>query len=103
MGEIGPYIQRLCPSTCGLCEKGTNGTVNPLNPDTYRITAVHYHAHLLGREMYTTLIPADEDNDNHEEQESSSTTTAAVAASAKQASVVPKDLQSREFWIFDNQ
>jgi len=103
-GEIGSYVQRLCPASCGLCEtKGMDGTAmnNPFNPDTYRITAVHYHAHLLGREMYTTLIPVAADDDEEEQEQSASKTT---VANTKQASlVVPKDIQSRDVWIFDNQ
>jgi len=106
-GEIGSYVQRLCPASCSLCEKkGIDGSAitNPLNPDTYRITAVHYHAHLLGREMYTTLIPAaDDDNGEELEQEQSSSTTMIVANTKQASLVVPKDLQSRDIWIFDNQ
>jgi hypothetical protein len=78
MGE--GYILRLCPASCGLCEPGPDGEVNPFIPDAYRLTAVQYHAHLLGREMYTTLIREDGD-----------------------AAPELKDLQSRQFWIFDNQ
>lgn len=94
-GEIGPYIQQLCPVTCGLCEKGPDGATNPLNPDTYRITAVSYHAHLLGREMYTTLL--------REEEEAATESTMAIQKQAPTTNTVAKDLESREFWIFDNQ
>jgi len=92
-GEIGRYILQLCPSTCGFCEKGADGTVNPLNPDTYRITDIHYHAHLLGREMYTTLLRGEEE----------SNTTLAIERNAPMINTIATDLESREFWIFDNQ
>merc|ERR1711935_57863 len=94
-GEIGRYILQLCPSTCGFCEKGADGTVNPLNPDTYRITDVDYHAHLLGREMYTTLLRG--------EEESNTNTTLAIERNAPMINTIATDLESREFWIFDNQ
>jgi hypothetical protein len=94
-GEIGPYILQMCPSTCGLCEKGADGTVNPLNPDTYRITGVTYHAHLLGREMYTTLL--------RDEEEPNTNTTLAIERNAPMTNTIATDLESREFWIFDNQ
>jgi hypothetical protein len=94
-GEIGSSILQLCPATCGLCEKGTDGAINPLNPDTYRVTAIHYHAHLLGREMYTTLI--------RDEEVPSPESGVAVQKEARAMNPVAKDLESREFWIFDNQ
>jgi len=78
-GEEGSYVRRLCPATCGLCD----GESNPFNPDAYRMTAIQYHAHLLGREMYTTLIRGGGADDEEEPE--------------------TMDLQSREFWIFDNQ
>jgi len=93
-GEIGTYILQLCPTTCGLCEKGADGAINPLNPDTYRVTAVQYHAHLLGREMYTTLL--------RDEEEPGTDTTSAVERQAP-TNTIAKDLQSRDFWIYDNQ
>jgi len=71
-------IQRLCPETCGFCDG--DGASNPFNPDFYRLTAVHYHAHLLGRQMYTTMI---RDVDNGEPE--------------------IKDIESRDFWIYDFQ
>lgn len=76
-GEEGSYVKRLCPQTCGYCD----GDANPYNPESYRMTAIQHHAHLLGREMYTTLIHG---GDNPDEPDL-------------------KDLQSRDFWIFDNQ
>jgi len=97
-GVEGSYIKRLCPKTCGLCEApGDDGTVNPFDPGSYRVTAVWYHAHLLGREMYTTLIrdgDGNGDGDGEEDQ---------VVVTPRQASPVVKDLQSRDFWMFDNQ
>jgi hypothetical protein len=93
-GEMGTFILRLCPATCGLCEKGTDGATNPLDPDTYHVTAVQYHAHLLGREMYTTLL--------RDEEESGTDTTAAVERQSP-TNTIAKDLQSRDFWIYDNQ
>jgi hypothetical protein len=82
MGE--GWIVRMCPETCGMCGPGPDG-VNRFDPGAYRVTAVNYHAHLLGREMYTTLTHAGEEGDDGE------------------TDVVVDDLQSREFWIFDNQ
>jgi len=93
-GAIGTFVLQLCPATCGFCEKGTDGAINPLNPDTYRVTAVQYHAHLLGREMYTTLL--------RDEEEPGTDTTSAVERQAP-TNTIAKDLQSRDFWIYDNQ
>jgi len=94
-GEYGPSILQLCPATCGLCEKGTDGAINPLNPDTYRVTAINYHAHLLGREMYTTLI--------RDEEVPPPESGVAVQKQAPAMNPVTLDLESREFWIFDFQ
>jgi len=91
-GEIGTTIKQLCPASCGFCDNEDGS--NRLMPDYYRVTAVHYHAHLLGTEMYTTLLPNTEDQ---------SPTMIQKQASARAESVEPKDLESREFWIFDNQ
>ena len=84
------YLEKLCPKTCGLCEQGPDGEVSPFDPGAYRLTAIQYHAHLLGREMYTTLIPRDDDLKEE------------IIASPKEAPI-PKDLESRDFWILDNQ
>merc|ERR1719204_410196 len=62
-GELGSYVLQVCPATCGLCEDNEDGSVNPLNPGKYRVAGVHYHAHIVGREMYATLLhdePAEE-------------------------------------------
>jgi len=86
-GERGPLIQRVCPASCGLCEESNGDNVNPLNPESYRVTGVNYHAHLLGSEMYTTLLP-----------EETKTNLDANAATN-----MAKDLKSQDFWDFDNQ
>jgi len=88
-GEIGPYVQRLCPASCGFCEK-YDDRENPFNPDSYRLTSVHYHAHLLGTEMYTTLLREENGTEALPKQLSSPEMTAT-------------DLKSKEFWIFDDQ
>jgi len=41
----GMYFRSNCPATCGFCEK-LDGAVNPLNPDTYRMASINYHAHV---------------------------------------------------------
>ncbi len=81
--DFGAYVQRLCPDTCGLCGD-LEGRVNPYNPGSYRVTGVNYHAHLLGREMYTTLIRVDQN-------------------SSLDTEIVVKDMQSKPFWIYDFQ
>ena len=46
-----------CPSlACGLRDESNGDKANPFNPQSYRITALNYHAHLLGSEMYTALL-----------------------------------------------
>lgn len=50
-----PQFYEFCPVSCGFCDKGS-----PFAPETYTITGVWYHAHLLGSEMYATLIPEDD-------------------------------------------
>lgn len=52
-----PMFAEACPASCGFCEDGS-----PFVPETYIATDVWYHAHLLGKEMYTTLIPKDDPN-----------------------------------------
>ena len=93
--EIARYILQVCPASCGLCEKGTDGAVNPLNPDSYQITAIQYHAHLLGREMYATLI--------REEDDPAYETTDATQKQTQTSKTIATDLESRPFWIFDFQ
>jgi len=95
-GEIGPYIQMFCPATCGFCDDladaDGNALPNPRNPDAYRITSIQYHAHLLGTEMYTTLL--------REEEPSPATIQRDVEAGP---AIVTTDLESREFWLYDFQ
>lgn len=50
-------FKMACPITCGLCSKED---VSPRNPEEYQAVGVFYHAHLLGTEMYNTLIPYDD-------------------------------------------
>ena len=73
------FFQQICPATCGLCDESTPEQVNPFNPESYRIDQVWYHAHLLGREMYSTLL----------REEDTGTTV--------------RDLASQDFWNFDYQ
>jgi len=87
-GEIGSYVQQLCPVTCGLCSIGNsdndgndNNGENPRNPTSYRATSIIYHAHLLGSEMYATLLREKDEGDE----------------------MIVKDLKSSEFWNFDYQ
>merc|ERR1712226_985857 len=91
----GPWIQRFCPESCGFCAKTDsdgNPIDNPLNPDSYRITSVQYHAHLLGTEMYTTLL-----------QEADSETDGTTAIQRDGTPTIVKDLESRDFWLYDYQ
>lgn len=118
-GAVGSSVRQLCPAACGLCAPGDNGSVNPFNPAAYRVTAVwlvasstqpqqdfrrachltchsnlRYHAHLLGREMYTTLIRGREEAAPQDQE------TSEVLS---EPAPLTQDLQSRDFWIFDNQ
>lgn len=79
---VGPWAQRLCPATCGLC----GSEDNPRNPDEYRISSIHYHAHLLGSEMYATLLQKQ-----------------VQGPQSVEARMVAKDLKSREIWHYDDQ
>ena len=38
-----------------------NDGENPRNPTRYRATSINYHAHLLGSEMYATLLREGDD------------------------------------------
>ena len=60
----------MCPVTCRLCsivnsdnDGNTNNDGNPRNPTSYRATLINYHAHLLGSEIYTTLLCEEEMGD----------------------------------------
>lgn len=75
---VGEHIQRMCPESCGFCGE-VEGGINLLNPGSYHAAAIHYHAHLLGREMYATLI-REEDSE-----------------------IIVKDMKSMPFWISDFQ
>lgn len=98
VGEpLGPWIQRYCPATCGFCgESAADEAPNPLTPPSYRVSAVQYHAHLLGTEMYTTLI-------REEEEEEKLAVERNADAVASSPIMVTKDLESREFWWYDYQ
>jgi len=95
-GQIGMAINMLCPESCGNCnellEDGV--TPNPLAPESYRVTSIQYHAHLLGREMYTTLL---------REENTSATTAIQKQAQTTSSNMVATDLESRPFWIYDFQ
>merc|ERR1719491_2262535 len=68
------FMELLCPVVCGACGAAAEGS----EPGGYQINAIQYHAHLLGREMYTTLLP----NERRD---------------------VPVDLESKDLWIYDYQ
>lgn len=93
-GDFGSYARRMCPVTCGFCvETLPDGAPNPLLPESYTLTGVNYHAHLLGREMYTTLL-----------RDQPQGLFLDPASSVKSAPVtVAKDLGSQDFWIYDYQ
>jgi hypothetical protein len=91
-GEVGPFIQMLCPVSCGYCDEIEGG--NHLDPKSYRLTGINYHAHLLGREMYTTLI---------RDQTSDSNIAIERSAASDPSQMMIKDLKSSEFWIYDFQ
>merc|ERR1719316_1199383 len=97
---LGDLITRMCPKSAGLCE-APDGGVNPFDPGSYRVTSVNYHAHLLGREMYTTLLRGEETTTND--------TTAAIQKQVEltteesSSNIVATDLESRPFWIYDFQ
>merc|ERR1719327_32451 len=97
---LGNLITRMCPKSLGLCEAPDDG-VNPFDPGSYRVTSVNYHAHLLGREMYTTLLRGEETTTND--------TTAAIQKQVEltteesSSNIVATDLESRPFWIYDFQ
>jgi len=95
-GELGQAIQQLCPETCGFCDETIDGKENPRRPSSYRVTSVNYHAHLLGREMYTTLLRGSDDDANQAQVQAS-------AASATQTKIVATDLESRELWDYNDQ
>merc|ERR1712134_169722 len=87
--------------SAGLCEADGNDGVNPFDPGSYRVTSVNYHAHLLGREMYTTLLRGEETTTND-------TTTAVqkqveLTTEESSSNIVATDLESRPFWIYDFQ
>ena len=86
---LGNVFQRLCPESCGYCGD-VEGGVNPRNPGSYRVTAISYHAHLLGREMYSTLL-----------REKNSDTGVALQKSSSASEMVVKDMESKPFWIYD--
>jgi len=102
VGDFAPVVQQLCPATCGLCEKDEGATESLRDPGSYRVTGVNYHAHLLGTEMYTTLL-----RELEEEQDPA----ADVAVSKKKQALdtatrnnmMAKDLKSREIWYYDDQ
>jgi hypothetical protein len=110
MAEIGPYIQQLCPVSCGLCgtsdSDGVDGDaveVNPRDPGSYRVTSINYHAHLLGSEMYATLF-------REQEEDIASASTSMTQKQADLSATAPtmmtmiaKDLKSREVWYYDDQ
>jgi hypothetical protein len=97
-GDVGSQIKRLCPATCGLCEESE---LNPFTPESYRLTAINYHAHLLGREMYTTLLR--EENKIEAGEDIVSDTAVKVEREIPTPAMTPIDIESRPFWIFDFQ
>lgn len=101
-GELQSLMQMVCPETCGLCgSSGVDGTSNPRNPESYRITGIHYHAHLLGSEMYATLLREEETQSGTiDVQKKNMEQATEVMASTR---VVAKDLKSRDIWHYDDQ
>jgi hypothetical protein len=87
MFEFGPRIQQLCPESCGLCASNGDSNAYARNPDRYRVTAVNYHAHLLGNEMYTTLLRSSPNATNVDDSNK----------------LIAKYLKSREIWYYDDQ
>ena len=112
--EIDIYLQRLCPVSCGLCgdmpddadgtTTNTTSKVNPRDPLNYRVSSVNYHAHLLGTEMYATLLREEEEEEDTQDQEDVQVSVAKKQADISSTpSMTEKDLKSREIWFFDNQ
>lgn len=62
----------------------------------HRVTAVSYHAHLLGRAMYTTLL-------REVDEEANLIRKQAAATSAGPTNIMAKDMKSREVWSYDDQ
>ena len=122
LGDFALFIQQLCPQTCGLCDTPTTTTenddtvVNPRDPQRYRGAAIHYHAHLLGNEMYATLLrpttmaSSSFDQQDISQQEITATKkqldlTEGVSSSgtSNPNNMLVKDLKSREVWYYDDQ
>merc|ERR1719162_2517518 len=101
-------VQQLCPVSCGFCN---NDDVNPRNPTSYRATSINYHAHLLGSEMYATLLrPAEPADVQDEDQDDVGISSSSTSMTQKRSSsgnnnnnMIVKDLKSSEFWYYDNQ
>jgi hypothetical protein len=91
-GDAGSYVKALCPASCGLFEESNGEKVNKLNPESYRVTAIHYHAHLMGREMYATLL-----------REETETDLVGIQKQIPSSPTMVKDLESRDIWSFDDQ
>merc|ERR1711937_18652 len=100
--NFSQLVQTMSPATCGFCEQGEGADENVRNPSRYRVTGVNYHGHLLGREMYATLLREQEED----VQDDSSAVDASVAKQ-KQASaarsIMAKDLKSQDVWFYDDQ
>jgi len=89
-----------------------NDGENPRNPTRYRATSINYHAHLLGSEMYATLLREGDEEQQEQEvvasfrsqnQADLSTTTTTTTTTTSAANTIVKDLKSSEFWNFDYQ
>lgn len=112
LGDFGSYVQQLCPFTCGLCgdddEVGEDGNAkkkNVRNPGSYRVSSVNYHAHLLGSEMYTTLLRDDagDEQQQQQQQDVSSPNKKQATGTKTTTTVTAKDMKSREIWYYDDQ
>jgi len=106
--DLSPMVQQLCPVTCGFCEQGEGAGENVRNPSRYRVTGVNYHGHLLGTEMYATLLREqeedDQDNSSAVDVSIAKKKQASVASSATTGrSIMAKDLKSQEVWLYDDQ
>ena len=102
-GNLETFAQTLCPAACGLCDAAAEGAdadgARPLVPAEYRLTAVNYHAHLLGREMYTTLVR--EDGGGGDAGGDGTAATRGGVGPPPLPTVA--DLESRELWLYDFQ
>ena len=103
-GELGNAIRQLCPESCGLCDQMIDGEVNPRNPGSYRVTSINYHAHLIGREMYATLLrEVDDETSLIGEEQLVDNFVFESESNMNGVKIIAKDLESRDFWDYNDQ